>query len=189
MPIKPPERIDRFEGPWRFLSNFARLPDGTTLEHAYQAAKTLDPDQKLWVFSAPTAAEAKQRGRQVTIRADWETVKQGVMLRLLRQKFTEPSMAQMLLETKGAYLEEGNYWHDQYWGNCTCPAHNYTPGENWLGSLLMQVREELREGTNLPCLEYEWGCSNYSSDRSRWCANCQRREELREGGVGDGRGD
>ena len=36
------------------------------------------------------------------------------------------------------YLEEGNTWHDTYWGVCN------GKGKNKLGKILMQVREELK---------------------------------------------
>ena len=142
--------IDRFDGPYRFLSNFARLPDGSTLEHYYQAEKTLSTRGALWVMTAATPAEAKKRGRQVPIRTDWEEVKNSVMLRLLRTKFAAEPTRSMLLATGDAQLVEGNTWHDQYWGSCTCPMHARVAGENWLGKLLMQVREEMRnDGGNV----------------------------------------
>lgn len=140
MPIQLPERIDRFEGPWRFLSNFARLPDGFTTEHYYQAAKSLYPAEISWVLAAPTPAEAKKRGRQVTLRKDWEAIKNKVMLDCLRYKFGDRVMRDQLLATGPAYLEEGNWWGDTYWGTVN------GKGENWLGRLLMQVREEIRNG-------------------------------------------
>jgi predicted NAD-dependent protein-ADP-ribosyltransferase YbiA (DUF1768 family) len=35
-------------------------------------------------------------------------------------------------------LVEGNYWHDTFWGVCN------GVGENYLGEILMHVRQELR---------------------------------------------
>ena len=145
MPVQPPERINRFAGPYCFLSNFYLLPDGSTLEHAYQAHKAQLPAEASWVMAAPTPTEAKKRGRKVTLRKDWEAIKNKVMLALLRDKFAAEPLRSMLLATGSACLEEGNTWHDDYWGNCTCPMHARTSGANWLGKLLMQVREELRK--------------------------------------------
>lgn len=138
MSHQPPDRIDRFEGPYRFLSNFDRELDGTTLEHKYQASKTLNPAEVAYVLAARTPAEAKKRGRQVTLRPDWEAVKREVMLDLLREKFGKPPYRAMLLATGTAHLEEGNWWGDRYWGTVQ------GVGANWLGKLLMVVREELR---------------------------------------------
>lgn len=139
MPVKIPERIDRFDGPFRFLSNFAWLDDGKTLEHYYQAAKAIHQLEFDWVMAARTPAEAKKRGRQVQCRTDWEAVKNGIMLDLLRAKFAEEPFRSQLLATGTSHLEEGNWWGDRYWGTVS------GVGENWLGRLLMQVRDELRE--------------------------------------------
>lgn len=137
--------ITRFEGPYRFLSNFYRMPDGSTLEHHYQARKATALTDYDWVMAAPTPAAAKKRGRQITIRPDWELVKRDVMVQVLRTKFEREPYRSMLLATGDAVLMEGNDWHDQYWGSCDCPMHYGVEGQNWLGKLLMQVRGELRD--------------------------------------------
>lgn len=62
------------------------------------------------------------------------------MLHLLRLKFEIPAIAEDLLDTGDQRLVEGNVWGDRYWGVCD------GVGENWLGELLMQVRDELLEG-------------------------------------------
>jgi N-glycosidase YbiA len=113
------------------------------VEHAYQAAKTLDRDVRL-EFASPTLEswEAKKMGSELELRPDWEDIKLTVMEILVRQKFLNPEYLERLLLTKG-YLEEGNYWHDQFWGNCTCKKHIAEPGQNHLGKILMQVRHEL----------------------------------------------
>jgi predicted NAD-dependent protein-ADP-ribosyltransferase YbiA (DUF1768 family) len=50
--------------------------------------------------------------------------------------------AQMLLDTGDAQLVEGTYWHDQVWGVDITTGI----GRNWLGTLLMARRAELRAG-------------------------------------------
>jgi predicted NAD-dependent protein-ADP-ribosyltransferase YbiA (DUF1768 family) len=58
--------IDKFEGEHRFLSNFWPSPvdlDGETYasaEHAYQAAKTLIPEERKKIQEAVTPGEAKK---------------------------------------------------------------------------------------------------------------------------------
>lgn len=144
--------IDAFRGPYRFLSNFAMpaevMFEGLTypsVEHAFQAAKTLSETSRSYVSKLPTAASAKVIGRTLTLRPDWEDIKLDVMLKLLREKFKPASdYAPLLLATGYAELVESNYWHDVFWGVCRCPQHN--AGENHLGKLLMQVRAELRVG-------------------------------------------
>lgn len=142
-----PKGIDRFDGPYRFLSNFYRgsglAYEGrhySTVEHAYQAAKCADWHQAAEIFCAKTPALAKKLGRRATLKPDWETAKHQVMLSLLRAKFTNPAERYLLLATGDAHLEEGNTWGDVTWGTVN------GKGENWLGRLLMQVREEIRDG-------------------------------------------
>lgn len=136
--------IGPFVGPYRFLSNFAeiaiRLPDGTypTVEHAFQASKTDDPEERAWVRSSPTPAGAKQRGKKVRLRPDWETVKVAIMEELVRQKFRDPELRDALLATGEEELVEVNTWNDKFWGVCK------GKGENHLGKILMKIRAELR---------------------------------------------
>jgi ribA/ribD-fused uncharacterized protein len=135
------EVIDSFEGEYRFLSNF--WPDtGCTLEHKYQAAKCTNPNEMRAILDAPHPTIAKRLGRRCRSRTDWEIVKKKVMLGLLRKKFAPGTdLAERLLATGDARLIEGNWWHDEFWGVCSCSKHGL--GENWLGRLLMQVRREL----------------------------------------------
>lgn len=135
--------INSFTGGFRFLSNFypsvIRWDDKEykTVEHAFQAAKTHDDAQQEFIRKASTPFQAKQRGRKVDLRDDWESIKDGVMLELLRRKFSDKAMRAELLNTKGAELIEGNTWGDTYWGVCN------GRGKNVLGKLLMAVREEI----------------------------------------------
>ena len=127
--------------PYEFLSNFYAttvLLDGVeypTVEHAYQAAKTLDLSEREHVRSAPSPAVAKERGRQVTIRPDWDDRKAAVMRDLLAQKFSDPVLRKRLAATAPLELIEGNTWGDRFWGVYE------GQGENWLGRLLMEIRD------------------------------------------------
>jgi ribA/ribD-fused uncharacterized protein len=144
------EIIGRFWQEHEFLSNFFPSPimwDGRewpTLEHAYQAAKTLDLSEQEEVRKARTPGESKRLGRRVTIRDDWEEAKIGVMEELLRLKFSDPDLQERLLATGDAELVEGNNWRDRFWGVTQDKDGSWT-GQNWLGRLLMKIREELRD--------------------------------------------
>lgn len=35
-------------------------------------------------------------------------------------------------------------WHDNFFGDCVCPVCAKTPGQNWLGKILMDEREALK---------------------------------------------
>ena len=146
---QPPPKIDSFQGPYRFLSNFwpaeIVFEDVTypSVEHAYQAAKTLDIGERKRIANLPTASEAKKEGRKLTKRADWEQVKFHVMEECVRYKFTHHAeLKAQLLATGQAELIEGNDWGDKIWGVYQ------GEGENRLGKILMKIREELRNSPN-----------------------------------------
>jgi predicted NAD-dependent protein-ADP-ribosyltransferase YbiA (DUF1768 family) len=65
------------------------------------------------------------------------------MMRGLRLKFQDPKLRAMLLATGNEELIEGNTWHDNTWGDCSCDACKDIEGKNMLGKLLMKVRDEL----------------------------------------------
>lgn len=143
--------ITRFEGEHAFLSNFHHCPFTTesgeqavTVEHAYQASKTTNRLLAAAIRNAPTAGQAKRAGNAVRLRSDWEAVKIGVMRSLLRRKFQDPALRQMLLDTGDAMLVEGNDHHDNFWGTCSCSACSAKASLNVLGELLMGIREEIR---------------------------------------------
>jgi ribA/ribD-fused uncharacterized protein len=131
--------IDNFKGKYEFLSNFAPSPmTPPTLEHWYQAAKTNDKLMQQEIMLTSTAAEAKKLAKSAKIRPDWNDAKLSIMEELLRKKFSDPTLKQQLLDTGTEELIEGNWWHDEYWGICN------GKGENHLGKLLMQLRDEAR---------------------------------------------
>lgn len=138
-------KIDGFRGKYHFLSNFAKHPvryDGVlwpSSEHAYQAAKTTDKDEKTAVQLAMTPGKAKSAGKKVTMRPNWDQIKNQVMLEIVRAKFKQNRNIKMkLLATGDAELIESNWWGDDFWGVFE------GNGQNKLGKILMQVREELR---------------------------------------------
>lgn len=143
-PAATPRVIDCFTGPWEFLSNYSAAPvrlDGVpypTVEHAYQAAKTLDETVRARIADDPDPDEAKRLGRQHADRADWEEAKVPVMRSLVGQKFQDPALRERLLATGTAELVEGNDWGDEFWG--VCGGH----GQNTMGLILMAVREQAR---------------------------------------------
>ena len=140
--------IKNFEGEYAFLSNFYFSPmiiDNvvyTTNEHFFQAMKSLNTKERQSIVLAPTPGKAKRLGRKVSLRKDWEDIKEEVMLTGLRHKFSNPELRKKLLATGNEELIEGTTWHDNYWGICDCEACG-GQGKNRLGKLLMQVREEL----------------------------------------------
>lgn len=138
--------IDKFNGPYRFLSNFWPCNvtlDGvkyTSTEHAYQAAKTVNPAEREMVRIQSTSGKAKKAGKRVTLRADWDDVRVEIMRDLVMQKFEQQPLKQLLLATENEELVEGNHWGDTFWGVCN------GIGENRLGKILMGVRQMIKDG-------------------------------------------
>lgn len=137
--------INCFDGKYMFLSNFYESPikddqgiEYPTVEHYFQAAKTLDENERRMIAAAATPGQAKRMGRAVTLRSDWEAVKSYYMELGLRLKFQNPDLAAKLIATGDEELIEGNTWGDRIWG-----VYN-GEGENRLGKLLMKIRDELK---------------------------------------------
>jgi len=128
-----------------WLSNFWRscqsdgLVDYSTNEHYYQAEKARDGDVRIWIREAPNAWLAMNAGRSLRkgkeLRDDWNDIKVQVMLIGLRAKFMDEELREKLLATGDAIIHEDSP-SDMFWGK---------KGEDMLGKLLMQVREELRK--------------------------------------------
>ncbi|MCL2106427.1 MAG: Cas9 inhibitor AcrIIA9 family protein [Oscillospiraceae bacterium] len=140
--------ITRFEGEYSFLSNFHECEIShddlvfQSVEAAFQSMKCQAHEERI-PFQQMTASEARQAGRKVQLRPDWEEQKLHIMYALVTEKFSSPDLRQKLLGTGEAKLLEGNNWHDNYWGSCGCPQCKGTPGHNYLGKILTRVRGDL----------------------------------------------
>jgi ribA/ribD-fused uncharacterized protein len=144
--------IHGFNNKYDFLSNFYACDveyEGRcykTAEHAYQAAKTLNEEERMFIAAAATPGEAKHRGRQIKIRPDWDKVKDHIMYEIVSKKFKNPDMRYRMISTINEGYDgfcEDNWWHDNYWGNCQCEKCQGIKGQNHLGKILMQVAHEI----------------------------------------------
>jgi ribA/ribD-fused uncharacterized protein len=137
--------IDSFDGKYAFLSNFFPSPikdagiTYPTVEHYFQAMKSLDMQDRYKIAAAPSPGQAKRLGRKVSLRPNWNKIKDDIMYIALWEKFSDPVLRDALLATNDEELIEGNWWNDTYWGVCN------GIGENHLGRLLMIVRKNIRE--------------------------------------------
>lgn len=137
----------RFRDEYAFLSNFHPISIYhqdvffTSAEHAYQAAKSNNKPTRERIAALETPKMAKEFGRHILIRPDWEEVKLMVMEDILRLKFqrNHTKLRRLLAETNPLEIIEDNHWGDRYWGSCI----GY--GENHLGKLLMKIRAEVLE--------------------------------------------
>ena len=160
--------ITTFNGKYSFLSNFYPCKieyQGITypsVEHYYVAMKCNNDqmidgkyytagDFRELVSKITTAGKAKQLGKVMRVRSDWEEKRLGFMEWALREKFKHEDLKEMLLSTGDLEIIEGNWWHDNFYGQCTCEKCA-NKGKNNLGKLLMQIRSELN-GTQRKGLE------------------------------------
>lgn len=139
--------IDKFDGEYAFLSNFYESPikyKGNifgSVEAAFQAQKCQN-STLIKSFCRLSPSESKRKGRHVTLRKDWEEVKDGIMYDIVFSKFSQnETLKYKLLSTGSEELVEGNWWKDTYWGVCN------GVGENKLGHILMEVREKLSQSS------------------------------------------
>lgn len=140
------DKITSFTGEYAFLSNFFPIVveyEGVsypTVEHAYQAAKTVDPLTRQIIRCQNTPGQAKRKGQSVELRFDWDDIKIVIMTELVIKKFQYSYMKDMLMNTGDAELIESNTWGDTFWGVCR------GKGKNHLGKILMSVRNGMKLG-------------------------------------------
>lgn len=147
-------RVRFYEHDFYVLSNFSAFSikwQGRlfpTSEHAYHWEKfepgTKDQqglyvrDRILDAYSAHDAFKMAEQWKPLR-RADWDDVKVGIMLGILRAKAAQHEyVRRKLLATGDRELVEDS-WRDDFWG--WGPSRD---GKNMLGGLWMQVRSELR---------------------------------------------
>ena len=159
-----------FRGEYFFLSNFYVRPivyEGITFhssEQAFMWSKTLIPAEQTAILACPTPTKVKQFASDpvnVTLREGWEEYWRTVsMYRVLSCKYGQhPDLADQLMATDSANLIEGNWWHDNFWGDCLgrkdgagnwlgCEKEKCKiPGNNYLGMMSMQIRFNLTTNT------------------------------------------
>ena len=132
---------------FKFLSNYFRATfteaitgiTWPTVEHYYQAHKTEDPSDFVFIAASSTPKIARERGQKCKMRNGWDEMKESVMYEALILKFTQnDDLREMLLATDGFELVEFAPF-DGYWGN-----GKDGNGKNRLGILLMQLRDAFK---------------------------------------------
>ncbi len=140
------------EKPFGAFSNLYRRPvqlegrEFPTAEHAYQAGKPIKHTVREWILSAPTPALVAMAAHGLytwDIVPDWSRMKLNRMRDVLRAKFTQHSdLRELLLSTGNARLVEAGRTNspvNREWGEVN------GRGQNKLGLLLMELRDELRK--------------------------------------------
>ncbi len=162
--------IDSLTGRYRFLSNFypSKIEHNgiiyPTVEHFYVAMKIKEgqmiktkymttEDCRQMISKMSSAASVKNLGKTFKIRSDWDNIKLKVMEWALNEKFKDKDLSDLLVSTNGEEIVEGNYWHDNFFGICSCKSCE-GKGQNHLGKLLVSIREKIKgEKDPTPLLE------------------------------------
>lgn len=117
-----------------------------TSEHAYQAGKARKEEVKKWLMAAPSPALLAMAAHGLyvwDVHPDWSKTKFDRMKRILLCKFTQhQDLQDLLLSTGNKRLVEVatvDNAVNRLWGEVN------GKGENKLGVLLMEVREEIRQ--------------------------------------------
>lgn len=116
-----------------------------TLEHAYQSERSDEPGFKEKIKNTRSAHDAFKlaMANKDKYKENWDNIKLDVMKDILRAKVAQHSyVKKKLLESGNKELIE-NSWRDDYWG-----WGENKDGENNLGKLWMEVREEIRKNKN-----------------------------------------
>ncbi len=157
--------INSFTGRYRFLSNFYpskiehRGISYPTVEHFYVSMKidegqlintkyTTTEDCREIISKMTSPGDVKRLGRTFKIRKDWDDLKLKIMKWAINEKFKDPELSLLLLSTESEEIIEGNTWHDNFFGICSCkPCEG--KGQNNLGKILMESRSQIREKVEL----------------------------------------
>lgn len=140
------ETIKNFRGKYNFLSNMFNCNitiDNnvfTNAEAYFQSLKCRNLDD-VAKFVGIEGSKAKQLGKKIDLIDNWNDIRYETMVKVLFAKFNQnEELKQQLIDTYPNELVEGNHWHDNYWGVCSCDKCS-GKGQNSLGIALMQVRD------------------------------------------------
>ncbi|CAE6905429.1 NADAR family protein [Paraburkholderia domus] len=124
-----------------------------TSEHAYQAGKARKDAVREWLMAAPSPSLLAMAAHGLyvwDVHPDWSKTKFERMKRVLHAKFAQhPDLQQILLLTGDARLVEVatvDNAVNRLWGEVK------GVGKNMLGTLLMEVRNEIRSSLAVPDL-------------------------------------
>lgn len=139
--------------PYGCLSNLFRRPvefEGEaypTAEHAYQAGKARKPEVRAWLLAAPSPSLLAMAAHGLyawDVAPGWSKGRRDRMRAVVEAKFRQHSdLAAILLGTGDARIVEAatvDNAVNRRWGIVN------GKGENWLGLILMDVRDMLRSG-------------------------------------------
>lgn len=111
-----------------------------TSEHYFQAKKFegTEYEELIRLLDNPMKAAEMGRNRNLSLRKDWEDVKDDVMRKAVFEKFSQNKETREVLFDTGIEEIIENTTNDYYWG-CGTKGN----GKNMLGKILMEIREIL----------------------------------------------
>jgi ribA/ribD-fused uncharacterized protein len=124
-----------------------------TSEALYQAARfphRPEVQQLIFEQQSPMTAKMKSKPYRKDSRSDWDHVRTKVMRWTLRAKLYQSTAFRDLLFATGERPIVEDSRNDRFWG-AVLTGSDELVGENILGRLLMELREELRAG------KHDWG--------------------------------
>jgi ribA/ribD-fused uncharacterized protein len=140
------------ETPFGVFSNLSRHPVGfeglvfPTAEHAYQYGRARRPEVRDWLMAAPSPSLLAMAAHGLytwDIAPGWSKGRYNRMYRVVETKFRQhPDLAEILLSTGDARIVEAGTEDNavnRRWGEVN------GRGTNWLGKILMDVRDVLRK--------------------------------------------
>lgn len=148
--------IKEFFGETKWLSNFALVDielDGIeypSTEHGYMSLKndsnewktccrgSNDPYADDYMF---TCGQIRRLGQEIRLKPNWDSIRLESMRKVLVKKFIQEPFRSQLLATGDEELQEGNNHGDRFYGVDLATGE----GENHLGKLIMEIREQLRK--------------------------------------------
>lgn len=137
----------RFRDEYYFLSN--KYPckvkfrdyEFKCAESAYQAYKN---EAFAFRFVNFDGDRSKQESKLVELPFDWNNKKIKLMKEVVYSKFSQNEELKQKLINMDIDIVEDNNWHDNFWGNCNCDKCKNIVHLNYLGKILMDVREILK---------------------------------------------
>lgn len=127
---------------WRIDQKYYDIfqPDGAiypSSENLYQALKCENFESRK-LFQECNPFEAKQLGKVIKIRKDWEQVKILAMELVTDLKYQNYYLVYKLLSLPDDIIVERNDWGDTFWGECNGKGFNH------LGKILTNKKNQLK---------------------------------------------
>lgn len=118
-------------------------------EAAYQSQKFCDINMQLrFVGLTPDQSKHLARRWKQNWRIGWDTYKLNVMYEIVKNKMLQNKdcLIELMSTNNMLIVEDTTGWHDNIWGYCRCDKCKNKEHTNYLGKILMRIREEFRIG-------------------------------------------